>query len=148
MMTSPLTSDATLSFPKRLRAERKRLAISQVEFGRLGGVSKAAQWLYEAGKNWPTVEYLETLKSNGVDVVFLVTGNRSMNDRLDWTILRHAFLFVQLSLANRLDRQFTPDQLFDAFKSVVETSLEMTRPDIASQKEHVSIPTEKAGNEC
>lgn len=130
-MNLPIPTDTPLSFPERLRIERKRLGLSQERFGRLGGVSKTAQWLYEAGKNWPTVEYLEALKDNRVDVGFMVTGNRLPTDRLDWTILRNAFLFVQHSLANRPDRNFTHEQLFDTFRNVVEAAMGNTRHDLA-----------------
>lgn len=122
-------------FPERLKTERERLGLSQEEFGRLGGVSKTSQWLYEAGKNWPTVEYLESLRDKGVDVRFLVTGNRLSPHQLDWDILRQAYLFVHYSFASREDRNFTADQLFDMFKSVVEASMGLDRASSEQQAE-------------
>lgn len=124
-----VTASETLvaSFPERLKVERDRLDLSQEEFGRLGGVSKTSQWGYEAGKNWPTVEYLESLRVEGVDVRFLVTGDRQSPHQLDWNILRQAYLFVHHSFASREDRNFSADQLFDVFKSVVEASMGFDR---------------------
>jgi len=119
------------TFPARVREERERLGLTQTEFGRLGGVSKMAQWQYENGKHWPTLEYIQNLRANGgVDIVYLVTGTRVSNGRIDWPLLRDAFLLVQRSLANRTDRNFTDEQLFDAFQSVVETAMGLTRPDL------------------
>lgn len=114
-------------FPERLRLERESLGLSQTEFGRLGGVSKITQWNYEAGKHWPTLDYIETLRASGkVDVVFLVTGSRSSRGELDWPLLKNAFLFAQRSFAQRPNRNFSDEQLFDLFKSIVETSLRFT----------------------
>lgn len=129
---------STLSFSDRLRAERKRLALSQEEFGRLGGVTRTAVWLYEAGKNWPTAEFLESLRMNDldVDVGFIVTGVRQSKDHLDWVLLRNAFLLIQHTFAERTDRKFTADQLFEAFKSVVEAATGVTRPDLLSENIH------------
>jgi transcriptional regulator with XRE-family HTH domain len=126
--------DSNLSFPERLRAERKRLVLTQEEFGRLGNVSKTAQWLYEAGKNWPTVEYLEALKAQQVDIGYIVTGARSQAAVLDWKLLRNAFLLVQENFAERADRSFSADQLFDAFRTIVEAAMGVTRPDLVSQQ--------------
>lgn len=127
------------NFPERLKVERERLGLSQEEFGRLGGVSKMSQWSYEAGKNWPTVEYLESLRISGVDVRFLVTGNRQSPHQLDWNILRQAYLFVHHSFASREDRNFSADQLFDVFKSVVEASMGFDR---VASVQHAKQPPE------
>jgi len=126
--------------PERLRVERKRLHLSQEEFGRLGGVTKTAQWLYESGRNWPTLEYLESLRLNGVDVEFIVTGSRPSKDHLDWVILKNAFLLIQHSFAERTDMKFTAEQLFDAFKSVVDASMGVTRADLLKDNMHESNP--------
>jgi transcriptional regulator with XRE-family HTH domain len=131
-LKNPL-QNSILSLPDRLRQERKRLHLSQEAFGRLGGVTKTAQWLYESGRNWPTTEYLESLRLNDIDVGFIATGIRLSNDRLDWVILKNAFLLIQHSFAERTDLNFSAEQLFDAFKSVVEASMGVTRPDLVQE---------------
>ena len=133
------------TFPARVREERERLGLTQTEFGRLGGVSKMAQWKNEQWKHWPTLEYIQNLQaSGGIDIVYLVTGNRDSKDRIDWRLLRDAFLLVQRSLASRADRNFTDEQLFDAFQSVVETAMGLTRPDLLGK---VDEKTSVAGDE-
>ena len=139
MPTSPHGDEA--AFPDRLRIERERLALSQTEFGRLGGVSKTAQWQYERGKHWPTMEYIEGLRANRVDVTYLVTGSR-MTDRLDWEVLREAFLFVQRSYVSRSDRRYSDEQLYKAFKLVVEAAMGLTRPDLQELPDQVQGETE------
>lgn len=130
--------NSDLTLPERLRVERKRLHLSQEEFGRLGCVTKTAQWLYESGRNWPTLEYLESLRLNGVDVGFIATGSRPSKDHLDWVVLKNAFLLVQHSFAERTDMEFTAEQLFDAFKSVVDASMGVTRSDLFEKDIHES----------
>jgi transcriptional regulator with XRE-family HTH domain len=116
-----------IAFPERLRSERERLGLTQIEFGQLGGVSKITQWNYEAGRHWPTLDYIEALRASAkVDVVYLTTGTRMGRGELDWPLLKNAFLFAQRSFAQRPNRNFTDEQLFDVFKSVVETSLRFT----------------------
>jgi hypothetical protein len=79
------------------------------------------------------MEYLESLRLNNVDVGFIATGTRLSNDRLDWVILKNAFLLIQHSFAERTDLNFSAEQLFDAFNSVVEASMRVTRQDIVQE---------------
>lgn len=57
----------------RIRAERERLGLSLVEFGKKTGVSKGSQILYEKG-NAPTVDYLTAAGSAGADILFILSG--------------------------------------------------------------------------
>lgn len=123
------------SFPDRLRMERRRLSLTQERFAELGGVSKTAQYMYEAGRNWPTCEYIESLRRNGVDVAFIATGIRVTSSAIDWKLLRQAFLLVQHNLASKPGRTFSPDQLFDAFKTAVQMAQGVTRPELTDLPE-------------
>ncbi len=62
---------------ERLREERKRLGLSQADFGALGGVKANAQGKYEADERSPDAEYLTGLSAAGVDVLYLLTGQRT-----------------------------------------------------------------------
>lgn len=62
---------------ERLKEERKRLALTQTEFGRLGGVGKTTQINYESGERSPDAQYLEAIARTGVDVQYILTGVRS-----------------------------------------------------------------------
>jgi transcriptional regulator with XRE-family HTH domain len=142
---NPISEKPIEAFSLRLREERKRLKLSQEEFGHLGGVSKTAQYLYESEKNWPTLEYLEALRLKGVDVGFIATGKRTNQDNLDWELLKNAFLLIQRSFAQRQDVSFTAEQLFDAFKSVIEAANGSTRPDIINNNALANTLLEKVG---
>ena len=62
---------------KRLREERKRLGLNQTDFAKLGHVHMQSQTRYEAGKGWPATDYLALLDARGVDVGYVLTGQRS-----------------------------------------------------------------------
>lgn len=61
---------------ERLRAERERLDFSQAAFGAIGGVAKRAQIRYEQGERSPDADYLAAVAKVGVDVRYVVTGER------------------------------------------------------------------------
>lgn len=63
-------------FGKRLREERERLGLNQEAFGAIGGVKKLAQLKYEKGERAPDALYLAAIKNKGVDIVYLLTGER------------------------------------------------------------------------
>ncbi|WP_179949742.1 helix-turn-helix domain-containing protein [Burkholderia sp. MSMB1459WGS] len=61
-------------FESRLRSERLRLGLSQVEFATAGGVQKHAQFQYEKGMRRPNSDYLSAIAAAGVDLHYLLTG--------------------------------------------------------------------------
>jgi transcriptional regulator with XRE-family HTH domain len=65
---------STESFGHRLRRERDRLGLTQDDFGRLGGVKRLTQYLYEQDSRVPDLRYLMRLAEAGVDVVYLLLG--------------------------------------------------------------------------
>lgn len=65
------------AFSERLRQLRLDAGLSQEAFGRLGGVQKQTQIKYEKGERSPDAQYLTGLHSAGVDVGYLLTGERS-----------------------------------------------------------------------
>lgn len=70
-------SEQMRRFGERLREARAATALNQEEFGRLGGVKKNSQLLYETGKTPPTVEYLYALAASGIDIGYILTGRRA-----------------------------------------------------------------------
>ncbi|WP_290606035.1 helix-turn-helix domain-containing protein [Arsenophonus sp. ENCA] len=61
----------------RLKSERLRLGLSQEMFAERCGVKKLTQYNYEKGERHPDTAYLIAAKAIGVDLLFLVTGERS-----------------------------------------------------------------------
>lgn len=64
---------------ERLREERERLGLSQTAFGARGGVLKQAQLKYEQGTRMPDAAYLAAVAAHGVDVTYVLTGNRPIS---------------------------------------------------------------------
>ena len=67
-----------VSLGERLREERERLGMSQTQFGDLAHVTKKSQMLYEADQRSPKGDYFTAIASQGVDVQYVLTGNRSV----------------------------------------------------------------------
>jgi transcriptional regulator with XRE-family HTH domain len=65
-------------FGARLREERKVLGLSQQDFGAIGGVAANAQVHYESGARIPKSDYLVAIRRKGVDVLYVLTGERAV----------------------------------------------------------------------
>lgn len=64
------------TFGQRLKEVRLGLNLSQSEFAALGGVQKRAQINYEQSERKPDSDYLKAIAAHGVDVRYVVTGER------------------------------------------------------------------------
>lgn len=62
------------TFSVRLAEERKRLGLSQADFGLLAGVGRTTQNKYESGEGEPGAYYMARVEAMDVDVMYLVTG--------------------------------------------------------------------------
>ncbi|EPO7789625.1 helix-turn-helix domain-containing protein [Pseudomonas aeruginosa] len=71
------------SIGARLRQERERIGLSQTEFAAIAdragvaGATRQSQSLYEKGKRMPDAGYLAVVAAAGVDVGYVLTGQRS-----------------------------------------------------------------------
>jgi transcriptional regulator with XRE-family HTH domain len=63
-------------FSDRLREERKRLKKNQKEFAALLGMPDRTYWDRESGNAVPDAEFLATIREHGVDVWYIITGER------------------------------------------------------------------------
>ncbi|MFK7699518.1 helix-turn-helix domain-containing protein [Pseudomonas caspiana] len=60
----------------RLRAERKAKGLTQAQLAQLCGIKANAQGHYELGTRSPRADYLERLSDLGIDVLFILSGER------------------------------------------------------------------------
>lgn len=72
---------------ERLKLERQRLGFNQADFGMKVGVSKTSQFNYEAGDRAPDTNYLRRSFELGVDVHYLITGQRVASED-DFVVIR------------------------------------------------------------
>lgn len=75
-----MTSD---TFGRRLRLERERLGLTQEQLGKLGGVKRLAQYLYEQDSRSPDLKYLTQIAEAGADVLYLIVGHAAPAARHD-----------------------------------------------------------------
>ncbi len=52
------------------------MKLTQRAFGEIGGVEPNAQGKYESGERWPKADYLAAVAQKGVDVLYVLTGER------------------------------------------------------------------------
>lgn len=67
-------------FGKRLKEERERLEMSQIQFAQLCGVGRTAQFNYEREEREPSYTYMDMAEKLGVDALYVFTGTRTGKD--------------------------------------------------------------------
>ncbi|MDR1995136.1 helix-turn-helix transcriptional regulator [Azonexus sp.] len=60
----------------RLKEERDRIGLSQTEFAELAGVTRKTLYGYEAGERAPDAACLNIWAGRGLDVLYVITGQR------------------------------------------------------------------------
>ena len=60
----------------RIREERQRLGLNQEAMAAAGGVTRNSQLAYEAGRTSPSADYLLSIGEHGVDIAYVLSGNR------------------------------------------------------------------------
>jgi len=115
-----------MSIGSRIKEERKRLGMDQIAFGNLGGVQAVAQSNYENDKRNPDAAYLAAVAAAGADVLYIVTGVRSVGPKdLEADLERYGMAWETLELAlEATGRKMSPakkrkaaDALFRASKA-------------------------------
>lgn len=103
----------------RLKEERERLGFSQTEFSAVAGASKNSQYNYEKGDRSPDANYLAAIAGKGVDILYVVTGERKPQaaDSIPAEALEFIGVYEQVSDA---DRQVLL-RMASAFAGVVAT---------------------------
>jgi transcriptional regulator with XRE-family HTH domain len=68
-----------MSVGKRIKEERERLNLSQTAFGDIGEMGKTTVQAWERGTASPNAAFLELAATFGVDVYYVITGQRLEN---------------------------------------------------------------------
>lgn len=63
----------------RLAEERKRLGWSPDDAAQIGGIGRASHYRYEGGTKAPPTEYLLALAGHGLDMLYVLTGQRGVD---------------------------------------------------------------------
>ncbi|HGV3449032.1 TPA: helix-turn-helix domain-containing protein [Raoultella planticola] len=65
------------TFGSRLREERDKLGLNQTDFAKLAEQSRGSQAYYERDERSPDAKYLSALARIGVDILYVLTGQRT-----------------------------------------------------------------------
>ncbi|PPD34925.1 MAG: hypothetical protein CTY21_09400 [Methylomonas sp.] len=68
-----------MTIGERLREERERLNLTQTVLAEAGGTTKQTQYAYETNKTTPKGSYLAKVAAIGVDVGYVICGERFEN---------------------------------------------------------------------
>lgn len=68
-----------MTIGNRLKEERERLNLSQTSLAEAAGTTKKTQIDYETDRTPPKANYLAVVASWGVDVAYVITGERVEN---------------------------------------------------------------------
>ncbi|HDR1813586.1 helix-turn-helix domain-containing protein [Pasteurella multocida] len=85
-------TDLRAEIGARLKEEREKLKLNQEVMGSVGGVRKQAQLKYESGMSCPSADYLHEIAKVGVDLLYVILGERAntaIND--EELLLLHKF---------------------------------------------------------
>ncbi|WP_223569395.1 helix-turn-helix domain-containing protein [Pseudomonas sp. BF-R-26] len=88
---------------ERLKEERERLGFNQTEFAAKAGASKNSQYNYEKGERSPDANYLAAIAENGVDILYVVTGEHKPVSA-DWVSSDAASFLLFYRSVSELDR--------------------------------------------
>jgi len=65
-----------MTIGERLKEERNRVGANQTVFAEQCGVTKNTQLAYEKGERSPDANYLASASAAGIDVLYVITGER------------------------------------------------------------------------
>lgn len=86
---------------ERLKAERERLGLGQAELAGICAVTPRSQRNYEGGERMPDAAYLALAVGAGVDVMYVLTGNRALTPDLSADEQELLALYKSASLAGK-----------------------------------------------
>lgn len=114
----------------RLKEERKRLKLSQSDFGALGSAGKTTVISWERGDATPNSAFLQAVALAGADVRYIITGRRQEEGIKESAVHQAVLDAVDLlSLGNKVDAQ----QLAGAVIKLINRSPPSSSPSMNQQ---------------
>lgn len=110
----------------RLREERERLGLSQPSFAAIAATTKQTVFSWESGKTAPDGFQLSALAGQGVDVLYVITGQRAQSSpiELDSDELVHLACL----------RKATPERRHDSLRALLSKDDGATKPVIKKER--------------
>lgn len=101
----------------RLKSERERIALNQTGFSEKVGVSRRTQVAYEAETSSPDITYLRSAEELGLDIYYVLTGERLEIDALMSDLDSHHHLLIMIALKLGIDTDAMERLIFDAWQN-------------------------------
>ncbi|CDL85716.1 helix-turn-helix domain-containing protein [Xenorhabdus cabanillasii] len=89
----------------RLKIEREKLGLTQIEIAKACGVSYRTYCDYEAGKTEPKASFFAQLDEMGADVMFILTGQYSAKSNISMEEQKLIENYRAMSEESRLNMQ-------------------------------------------
>ncbi len=92
-----------MTMGERLKEERQRIGVNQTVLAEKCGVTKNTQLAYEKGDRNPDTSYLAHAASLGVDILYLVTGERKpvLADSISAEVAQFLKVYQRVKAADR-----------------------------------------------
>jgi DNA-binding XRE family transcriptional regulator len=98
------STQAVMSIGQRLKEERERLNLSQTALAEAAGTTKQTQFSYETDRTPPKASYLAAVVPYGVDVAYVVTGQRPEGTPTEWNHPSWTEIFSEMLSATALKK--------------------------------------------
>ena len=135
------------SIGERLKEERKRLGLSQMELCELTGITRKTLFSYETGERSPNVLFLSALFDHDFDVDYILKGEL---DRLRPSLLKKIQDAAEsaFQMVNSTDIAVTPAQFAQMLTSLLATAeTDKNEQENAVQTDHFEKALQKKPGE-
>ena len=109
---------------QRLRAERRRLGLSQDALANAGGIKRTTLYQYERGDRRPSLDFLLKAVSAGVDLNYIVFGERRVRLvgelRIERAVLDRIFVVVNRYARDSKGRALAVEHQQELFRQLYE----------------------------
>lgn len=111
-----MKKSSNVTFGQRLAEERERIGRTQEQLGGLVGATKRSVIDWEGDGSSPKAIYLEKMAPEGIDVLYLLTGQRSTPIQ-DWLTPRQRALLENYDAADEAGKRFIEAAAMRAMQS-------------------------------
>lgn len=124
---------------RRLKEERERLGLTQAAMASAIGIGRLTGIHYELGDRTPTADVLWRLRDIGVDIAYVLTGDRP-NEQFDVPVMERAvelMLDLVIKLEARPDKHVMTQALLHFYRSILIQDSKLGVAPIAPSTEKV-----------
>lgn len=109
----------------RIQSERKRLRLSQEDFGLKTGVSRAAQTSYEGGRSTPDLIWAVKAVALGLNLEFVLSGRNQKEsgfEGFDWELAAELMAAMH-TVSSEMGMSVPPEKVMPLLKLLYRLSL-------------------------